>query len=327
MTGDRGGETGADAPALAPVIPLFGGRKGSSELPAQGPRGAPAQAPRGESTASSSSPQHPSRGNSWRTTWTEGDADSPDGSPSERHPAHAGSTKRTTERTPPRLRALTPHTDDTTDAVASSMRSRHAGSSAPGIEDVRVSADGIRESEGSDADADADAEAAKAIESAEAALVRKLRARSLSVSEARTVLRSHAVPGAQVDMIIDEFSRRGYLDDRTLAGHLVSSGTERKGLGRVALSRALAQRGIPRDVIDAALEELPNDDAERALDFARTKARALTRLDHETALRRLVGQLARRGYGGSVAMTAARTALDEAGTSGSSGGVRFVDSE
>ena len=40
---------------------------------------------------------------------------------------------------------------------------------------------------------------------------------------------------------------------------------------------------------------------------------------------RLLGQLARRGYGGSVAMNAARTALREAGSGRS--GVRFVDSD
>jgi regulatory protein len=158
-------------------------------------------------------------------------------------------------------------------------------------------------------------------------LVRKLRARSLSISEARTVLKTHGLDGAQIDDVLDEFSRRGYLDDSALASQLVESGTQRKGQGRVALSRALAQRGIPRDVVNAALDELPDDDAERALDFARTKARSLSRLDAETALRRLVGQLARRGYNGSVAMTAAKTALAEATFGGRPTGVRFVDSD
>ena len=159
-------------------------------------------------------------------------------------------------------------------------------------------------------------------------LVRKLRSRSLSVSEARQVLRGHHLDAAQIDDVIDDFCRRGYLDDAMLANQLVESGTQRKGQGRVALSRALAQRGIPRDVVDAALDELPDDDAERALDFARTKARSLSRLDGDTALRRLMGQLARRGYGGSIAMTAAKTALAEATFGGGRPtGVRFVDSD
>lgn len=163
--------------------------------------------------------------------------------------------------------------------------------------------------------------------SGEESLVRKLRARSLSISEARLVLRGHDLDQSQIEHVIDDFCRRGYLDDAILAEQLVISGIERKGQGRVALSRALAQRGIPRDVINIALGDLPDDDAERALEFARTKARSMARLDFDTALRRLMGQLARRGYGGSVAMNAARTALTEASSGKPTSGVRFVDSE
>lgn len=162
---------------------------------------------------------------------------------------------------------------------------------------------------------------------AEGALVRKLRARSLSVSEARQVLRGQDLDAADIEDVINRFCERGYLDDALLAEHLVISGVERKGQGRVALSRALAQRGLTRDVIDAALGDLPDDDAERALEYARTKARSMSRLDFDTALRRLMGQLARRGYGGSVAATAARTALTEASSGAPSTGVRFVDSD
>lgn len=161
----------------------------------------------------------------------------------------------------------------------------------------------------------------------EEALLRKLRGKSLSISEARLVLRGHGLDGGQVDDVVDDFCRRQYLDDAVLASLLVTSGVERKGQGRVALSRALSQRGLPRDVIDAALDELPDDDAERALEFARSKARSMARLDNDTALRRLVGQLSRRGYNGAVAMNAAKTALREVSSGGSSSGVRFVDSD
>lgn len=162
---------------------------------------------------------------------------------------------------------------------------------------------------------------------AEEVLVRKLRSRSLSISEARLILRGHELGSATVDDIVEDFSRKGYLDDTILAGHLVAAGIERKGQGRVALKRALAQRGIPRDVIDAALADVPDDDDERALEFARSKAKSMSRLDFDTALRRLTGQLARRGYHGSTAMSAARTALAEVSSASPSTGVRFVDSD
>lgn len=176
-----------------------------------------------------------------------------------------------------------------------------------------------------DADQPAEDNPDEARERAEEVLVRKLRGKQLSVSEARTALRVTDVDADVAESIIDEFLHRGYLDDRTLAELLVRSGVERKGQGRVALSRSLSQRGIPRDVIDEVLSELPDDDAERALDYARSKASGMRGLEPDTALRRLLGQLARRGYGGSVAMNAARTALREAGSG--RGGVRFVDSD
>ena len=78
---------------------------------------------------------------------------------------------------------------------------------------------------------------------------------------------------------------------------------------------------MPREDADAALAELPDDDTERALEYARTKAGSLRHLERDVALRRLAGQLARRGYGGSIALTAARAALDE--SMRPSGRVRF----
>ena len=207
--------------------------------------------------------------------------------PSERHPARGAAA-----RSAPRLRALQPHEDSADES---------------GVDPSKLRVD------------------------AEELLVRKLRARSLSLSEARMVLRGYEENGVRLDSgsiddVIDDFCRRGYLDDAVLADQLVMSGIERKGQGRVALSRALSQRGIPRDVIDAALGDVPDDDAERALEYARSKARSMSRLDPDTALRRLVGQLSRRGYNGSIAMTAAKTALAEGSSGSSSSRVRFVDS-
>jgi regulatory protein len=167
----------------------------------------------------------------------------------------------------------------------------------------------------------AEADGAPSVELAEKALLKKLRTRSLSVSEARGVLREHDLDEAAIERVIASMDEYGYLDDAALAEQLVHAGVDRKGQGRRLIAQTLAKRGIPRDVADAALASLPDDDLERALEFARGKARSLRSLDRDTALRRLSGQLARRGYGGSLAMTAARIALDER-PSGPSG-VRF----
>ena len=158
---------------------------------------------------------------------------------------------------------------------------------------------------GGDPDADA-------VATAERGLVKKLRGRQLSVSEAKTYLGQYDLGADEVDALLDAFLERGYLDDARLAEQVVHSGVDRKGQGRQVIAQSLAKRGVPRDVADAALAELPDDDAERAIEFARSKAGSLRGLERDVALRRLAGQLARRGYGGSVALNAARTALEEA---------------
>lgn len=145
---------------------------------------------------------------------------------------------------------------------------------------------------------------------AERVLLRKLRTRSLSIREARSVLGEHELDDAEREGIVERFLSLGYLDDAALAEQLIDKATSRKAQGRMAIAQSLSQRGIPREVIDEAMAQLPDDEAERALEFARSKVRGLEGLDRDTALRRLAGQLARRGYG-SVALSVARRALDE----------------
>ncbi|WEK59596.1 MAG: regulatory protein RecX [Candidatus Microbacterium colombiense] len=293
MTGENGGESNGHTGRLAPIIPLFGGKASRPEPSVDDASRSQTPTESAAERAESVVPRRTGDSGLWRSTW-DGPVDSvphaesgAERLPSDRHPAHG----KTSQTAPPRLTVLPPTEIDRSEDID----------------------DGL----------DQDTERQIATD----ALVRKLRSRSLSVSEARTVLRGHAISAQQVDDVLDECSRRGYLDDARLAAQLVESGSQRKGQGRVALSRALAQRGLPRDVVDAALDELPDDDAERALDFARTKARSLSKLDGDTALRRLVGQLSRRGYNGAIAMNAAKVALAEASFGGRSIGVRFVDSD
>lgn len=150
--------------------------------------------------------------------------------------------------------------------------------------------------------------------SAEKTLLKKLRTRSLSVAEARVVVAEHDLDLGAIEAVLQAFLDRGYLDDAALAEQVVHAGVDRKGQGRRVIAQTLAKRGVPRDVADAALAALPDDDADRALEYARSKAPAMRELDRDAALRRLSGQLARRGYGGSLAFDAARRALDEQGS-------------
>jgi regulatory protein len=181
-------------------------------------------------------------------------------------------------------------------------------SSAGGVRFVELPEDDAHDGGPDDGEADLD----EVRQEAEARLVKALRRRSLSMSEARAKLRESELDRDTIDEIVERLARLGALDDGALADQLVYAGVERKNQGRRAIAQALSARGIDRAVIDNALAELPDDDYERALEYARGKASALLRFDDDTALRRLSGQLARRGYGGGLALSAARAALAEA---------------
>ncbi|HWI29924.1 MAG TPA: regulatory protein RecX [Microbacterium sp.] len=159
--------------------------------------------------------------------------------------------------------------------------------------------------------------------SASARLARSVGRRGLSVAEARAKLRADGLTDEEAADIVDGFVQRGWLDDAALAEQLVYAATTRKDMGTRAVRQLLVKRLVSREVIDAVIAELPDDDAERALEFARAKARALTRYDDDTATRRLMGMLARRGFGGAAAGQAARTALAEERRQAGGSGVRF----
>lgn len=224
-----------------------------------------------------------------------------------------------------RARASVDHSDadDWHPPVASGRRTRPL---AP-VEPASSPHKGFRSSEDELVSAEPSVEQVR--ESAEAVLLRKLRSRSLSLSEARTVLRGvEGVDEIICEELVDRFVDLGYLDDVTFAEQLVMSAMDKRKEGRRVVAETLRKRGIPRDVAEAALEALPDDDAERALEFARSKVRGVEGAEYDAALRRLSGQLARRGYPSSVALTAARTALGEAGIGRSyarpTSGVRFT---
>lgn len=134
----------------------------------------------------------------------------------------------------------------------------------------------------------------------------------MSVAEAADFLRALGLDGDTAETIMQDLQERRWLSDADLAEQLVHQAVSRRSAGRREVARVLAKRRIPRDVADAAMAGLPDDDAERAREFAESKVRSLSSLPPETAVRRLVGQLQRRGYPGNVALEAARAALTRA---------------
>ena len=143
--------------------------------------------------------------------------------------------------------------------------------------------------------------------------------RGMSRWELEKTLLSRELDADIVGAELDRLEEVGLLDDAALAETFVRTQHDRKGLGRGALTAELRRRHIDQEHIDAALEQVDDDDEQtRATELAVKRAGQLSSYDLETAKRRLHGFLARKGYSSGVV----RAAVDEA-LSARSSGVRF----
>jgi regulatory protein len=115
------------------------------------------------------------------------------------------------------------------------------------------------------------------------------------------------IPDETVDTVLERFGAVGLVDDQAFAHSWVESRHAGRGLGRQVLRRELRDKGVDDVLIAEAVASVSDDDelaAARAL--VRRKARSMSTLDHQTRTRRLLGQLARRGYGAGLAFAAIR---------------------
>ncbi|MDK9649997.1 regulatory protein RecX [Propionibacterium freudenreichii] len=112
--------------------------------------------------------------------------------------------------------------------------------------------------------------------------------------------------------ILDRFVEVGIVDDARFARNWAQERARTRRLSRRAISRELSVRGVSEELIEIALDQIsPDDERQAALELCRIKARRLHGVDRQVALRRLSGQLARRGYSTGVAMPVIFQVLDE----------------
>ena len=143
--------------------------------------------------------------------------------------------------------------------------------------------------------------------------------RGMSRWELEKTLLSRELGEDAVEAELDRLEGVGLLDDAAVAETFVRTQHDRKGLGRGAITAELRRRHIDQEHIDAALEQVDDDDEQtRATELAIKRAGQLSSYDLETAKRRLYGFLSRKGYSSAVV----RAAIDEA-LSPRSSGVRF----
>lgn len=111
--------------------------------------------------------------------------------------------------------------------------------------------------------------------------------------------------------VLDRLEEVGLIDDAAFAESWVEIRQRDRGLSRRALARELRTRGVAREVVEEAVAQVePEAEEAAARALVGRKLPATRGLDRDVRTRRLVGLLARRGYGEGVAFRVVREALE-----------------
>jgi regulatory protein len=155
--------------------------------------------------------------------------------------------------------------------------------------------------------------------------LRLLTDRARTRQELAQALRRKGVPEDAAGAVLERFDEVGLIDDAAFAGQWVRSRHRNKGLARRAIAMELRRKGVGDEVAGEALAEVDAESEEtRARELVDRKLRTMpadTPEQRKKAAPRLVGMLARKGYGGGIAYRVVREALaahgaeiDELGT-------------
>jgi regulatory protein len=145
-------------------------------------------------------------------------------------------------------------------------------------------------------------------------LLDQLTGRARSRAELADKLRSRNVPEEVATRLLDRFEQVGLVDDAEFARTWVTQRSQTRGLARRALAQELRRKGVGEEVAAQALEGLGAEaEADAARELVRRRLPATERLDDTVAARRLVGMLARKGYGPGLAHRVVRDEMVSAG--------------
>lgn len=126
------------------------------------------------------------------------------------------------------------------------------------------------------------------------------------------LLARRGIPDDVASSVLDRFGEVGLIDDAAFARAWVTSRQAGRGLARRALKSELRAKGLDGEVAEEAVALVEDQDEwEAARRLVQRRLPGLRRVDRVTAERRLVGMLARRGYGSGLAAWVVREALDE----------------
>ena len=148
-------------------------------------------------------------------------------------------------------------------------------------------------------------------EQARAIVLRQLTSAPRTRAQLAAALARRNVPDDVASAVLDRFEEVELVDDEDFARTWVRSRHSGRGLARRALAHELRQRGVADDHVRDAVDEVSSEqELETARELVRRRLRTIHD-DPDRAVRRLVGMLARKGYGWGTASRAVRDVLAE----------------
>jgi regulatory protein len=124
--------------------------------------------------------------------------------------------------------------------------------------------------------------------------------RAKSVVELRRKLIQKGEAADAVDEAIERLKAQKLLDDEQFARQFARAKVTGAGASRRRIAMELGRKGVDRETADAAIDDLAESegiDVSAAIHkVAEKKWRSLSKLDEQTATRRLYAFLARRGF-------------------------------
>src|SRR4051812_9723710 len=142
--------------------------------------------------------------------------------------------------------------------------------------------------------------------------LRLLEAAPRTRAELAKAMAKRNVPTAAAEAVLDRFVEVGLIDDAAFAAAWVESRHRGRKLARTALASELRRKGVDPAVASEALASVTTDDEAAAAEaLVRRRIRSMSSASPEVQLRRLVGMLARKGFGASLSYAVARRVVDE----------------
>jgi regulatory protein len=120
------------------------------------------------------------------------------------------------------------------------------------------------------------------------------------------ILEKREIPAEIALPLLDRFEEVNLIDDKAFAYSYVRSRVERGKSARI-IDRELSQKGVPKDLIALALEEIdPEDEAKMAFELASNRWDKLGSIDKQAKYRRVSGFLMRRGFNSQLVSSVLR---------------------